>query len=265
MRRSHSGPGPDPGAPDWCHPRRGHVTAITSIPAAGSRTRSKRRRAIRSTRRSTSTPAPIVRRARGQALIWFNARHDGITLEAVGRRHPHRRQPRDRRSPRAQLSRRSSTTSSISATASRGRPCCAASRSPAPNNFTTGSGEKSPIESDDIRKTPFFYTDGGGIKIYARSYPTIEYVEVYGNYTSPCGGGVSVEHLGQVQDSRALPQLHLPRQPHPDHRLRLRPPARQPRRPSRTASSSATSPTWASTSSGCWAAASTTPSTAPAP
>ena len=69
------------------------------------------------------------------------------------------------------------------------------------NNFTTGSGEKSPIESDDIRKTPFFYTDGGGIKIYARSYPTIEHVEVYGNYTSPCGGGVSVEHLGQTQES----------------------------------------------------------------
>ena len=69
------------------------------------------------------------------------------------------------------------------------------------NNFTTGSGEKSPIESDDIRKTPFFYTDGGGIKIYARSYPTIENVEVFGNYTSPCGAGVSVEHLGQMQDS----------------------------------------------------------------
>ena len=43
--------------------------------------------------------------------------------------------------------------------------------------------------------------DGGGIKVYARSYPTIEHVEVLGNYTSPCGGGVSVEHLGQVQDS----------------------------------------------------------------
>ena len=69
------------------------------------------------------------------------------------------------------------------------------------NNFTTGSGEKSPIESDDVRKTLFFYTDGGGIKIYARSYPTIEQVEVYGNYASPCGGGVSVEHLGQTQDS----------------------------------------------------------------
>ena len=68
-------------------------------------------------------------------------------------------------------------------------------------NFTTGSGEKSPIESDDIRKTPFFYADGGGIKIYARSYPTIEHVEVYENYTSPCGGGVSVEHLGQIHEA----------------------------------------------------------------
>jgi hypothetical protein len=69
------------------------------------------------------------------------------------------------------------------------------------NNFTTGSGEHSPIESDDVRKTLFFYSDGGGIKIYARSYPTIEQVEVFGNYTSPCGGGVSVEHLDQVQEA----------------------------------------------------------------
>ena len=51
-----------------------------------------------------------------------------------------------------------------------------------------------------MRKTPFFFADGGGIKIYARSYPTIEQVEVFGNYTSPCGGGVSVEHLDQLQD-----------------------------------------------------------------
>ena len=27
------------------------------------------------------------------------------------------------------------------------------------NNFTTGSGEQSPIESDDVRKTPFFHMD----------------------------------------------------------------------------------------------------------
>src|ERR671919_558806 len=78
-------------------------------------------------------------------------------------------------------------------TASWSRPL-ATSRSPHPI-------PKSPIESDDIRKTAFFYVDGGGIKIYARSYPTIEHVEVYANYTSPCGGGVSVEHLGQIQDA----------------------------------------------------------------
>ena len=52
-----------------------------------------------------------------------------------------------------------------------------------------------------MRKTVFFYADGGGIKIYARSYPTIEQVEIHGNYASPCGGGVSVEHLGQTEGS----------------------------------------------------------------
>ncbi len=31
--------------------------------------------------------------------------------------------------------------------------------------------------------------------------PTIENVEVVDNYTSPCGGGVSVEHLDQIQES----------------------------------------------------------------
>ena len=69
------------------------------------------------------------------------------------------------------------------------------------NNYTTGTGKHSPIESDDVPKTPFFYLDGGGIKIYARAFPTIERVEVAGNCTSPCGGGVSVEHLGQALDA----------------------------------------------------------------
>src|SRR6188472_962352 len=138
--------------------------------------------------------------ARGQALIWFNARHDGITLEAVGEVVLTAANPdlADRKAPSYPavvnhvvyfgdgISRR---------TVLRGFKITGA------NNFTTGSGEKSPIESDEIRKTPFFYTDGGGIKIYARSYPTVENVEVYGNYTSPCGGGVSVEHLGQPTDA----------------------------------------------------------------
>ena len=132
--------------------------------------------------------------ARGQALIWFNARHDGITLEGVGDVILTAANPAiaDNKAPSypAVVSHVVYFGDGVSRkTVLRGFKITGA------NNFTTGSGEKSPIESDDVRKTAFFYTDGGGIKIYARSYPTIEDVEVYENYTSPCGGGVSVEHL----------------------------------------------------------------------
>src|SRR6476661_1375571 len=89
--------------------------------------------------------------ARGQALIWFNQRHDGITLEAVGDvlltggnpeiadaqapSHPavvtHVVYFGDGVSPRTVL---------------RGFKITGA------NNFTIGTGEQSPIESDDVRK-----------------------------------------------------------------------------------------------------------------
>jgi hypothetical protein len=138
--------------------------------------------------------------ARGQALIWFNARHDGVTLEAVGDAILTAANPAvaDQRAPSypAVVNHVVYFGDGISSrTVLRGFKITGA------NNFTMGSGEKSPIESDEIRKTPFFFTDGGAIKIYARSYPTIERVEVFDNYTSPCGGGVSVEHLGQMQDA----------------------------------------------------------------
>ena len=138
--------------------------------------------------------------AKGQALVWFNARHDGITLEAVGDVILTAANPEiaDKQAPSypAVVNHVVYFGDGVSRkTVFRGFKVTGA------NNFTTGSGEKSPIESDDIRKTAFFYTDGGGIKIYARSYPTIEHVEVADNYSSPCGGGVSVEHLGAAQDS----------------------------------------------------------------
>jgi hypothetical protein len=137
---------------------------------------------------------------RGQALIWFNARHDGITLEAVGDVVLTAANPEiaDRQAPSypAVVNHVVYFGDGVSRkTVLRGFRITGA------NNFTTGSGEKSPIESDEIRKTAFFYTDGGGIKVYARSYPTIEHVEIVDNYSSPCGGGVSVEHLGAAQDS----------------------------------------------------------------
>lgn len=139
-------------------------------------------------------------RAKGQALIWFNARHDGITLQAVGEvtltaANPSLSDPEAPSHP-AVVNHVVYFGDGISPkTAMRGFRITGA------KNFTTGTGEKSPIEADEVRKTIFFYTDGGGIKIYARSYPTIEDCDVSGNYTSPCGGGVSVEHLGQIQQA----------------------------------------------------------------
>ena len=138
--------------------------------------------------------------APGQALVWFNARHDGITLEAAGdvvltAANAAVSPPRAPSHP-AIVNHVVYFGDGISRqTVFRGFRITGA------NNFTTGSGEKSPIESDEVRKTLFFYTDGGGIKVYARSFPTIEHVEVFGNYTSPCGGGVSVEHLVEPHDS----------------------------------------------------------------
>ena len=131
----------------------------------------------------------------GQALIWFNSRHDGITMEAVGEvvltaANPGVGDPRSASYP-AVVNHVVYFGDGVSRnTIFRGFKVTGA------RHFTTGTGERSPIESNEIRKTTFFYVDGGGIKVYARSYPTIEHVDVFDNYTSPCGGGVSVEHLG---------------------------------------------------------------------
>jgi hypothetical protein len=138
--------------------------------------------------------------AHGQALIWFNERHDGITLEAVGDVVLTAANPAiaDNKSPSfpAVVNHVVYFGDGVSTkTVLRGFRVTGA------KNYTTGTGQRSPIESDNVPKTPFFYLDGGGIKIYARAYPTIERVEVVGNYTSPCGAGVSVEHLGRPLDA----------------------------------------------------------------
>jgi hypothetical protein len=136
----------------------------------------------------------------GQAFIRFNRRHDGITLEAVGEVVLTAANPAiaDKKSPSfpAVVTHVVYFGDGISTkTVLRGFRITGA------NNYTNGTGQRSPIESDDVPKSPFFYMDGGGIKIYARSYPTVERVEVFGNRTSPCGAGVSVEHGGRPLDA----------------------------------------------------------------
>ena len=89
---------------------------------------------------------------RGQALIWFNARHDGITLEAVGDVTLTASNPEiaDSRAPSypAVVNHVVYFGDGVSRkTVLRGFKITGA------RNFTTGSGDKSPIESDDLRKT----------------------------------------------------------------------------------------------------------------
>ena len=122
--------------------------------------------------------------AKGQALVWFNARHDGITLEAVGdvtltAANPEVAEAEAHSYP-AVVNHVVYFGDGVSRkTVFRGFKITGA------RNFTTGSGEKSPIESDDIRKTPFFYADGGGIIPLNSTQPLGTSVYDVANLTDP--------------------------------------------------------------------------------
>ena len=47
-----------------------------------------------------------------------------------------------------------------------------------------------------LPRNAFLMTDGGGIKVFGRSYPVLSYLEIENNYSSPCGGGISIQHQG---------------------------------------------------------------------
>jgi hypothetical protein len=150
----------------------------------------------------------------GQALIYFNARHDGITLEAVGdvvltAANPDIADPSSPAYPAVVNHVVYFGDGISSATTLRGFKITGA------NGFESGPADlkmirtrddlekssayrsivPSPIESNDrLRKTHYFYSDGGGILVYGRSFPTIEGVDVSENYSTVCAGGVSVQH-----------------------------------------------------------------------
>src|SRR3569833_940393 len=124
----------------------------------------------------------------GLALIWFYARHVGITLVAVGEVVLTAANPAiaDRKAPSfpAVVTHVVYFGDGIST-----RTVLRGFRITGANNYTCGTGQRSPIESDDVPKTAFFYLDGGGIKIYARAYPTVDRVEVVGGGAGPGGAG----------------------------------------------------------------------------
>ena len=140
----------------------------------------------------------------GQALIWFNARHDGILLEAVGEvvltaANSDNGKPSDQGYP-AVVNHVVYFGDGVSRkTIFRGFKITGS------NHFVTRSEGQVSIEpnaeSMKLEKGLFFYNDGGAIKVFGRSYPTIDGVELFDNYASPCGGGVSIEHQGHLQDA----------------------------------------------------------------
>jgi hypothetical protein len=163
---------------------------------------------------------PIVRlhagiyrpREPGEALIHFNARHDGITLEGDGE------VILTAANPQWADARAESYPAIVNHVVYFGdgiteATCLRNVKITGANGFVRGPADlpvitsyddvqrlsnylvnESMIESPNLPKSLFFYRDGGGILIYGKSYPTIENVEVSDNYGPVCGAGVSVQH-----------------------------------------------------------------------
>jgi len=136
-----------------------------------------------------------------QALIWLNRMHDGVRLEALGEvtltaANPEISDPKSSSHP-AVVNHVVYFGDGISS-----KTLLKGFRITGANNFVTtaNTGELEPDTT--LPKGHFFYSDGGGIKIYGRSYPVIKEVEVFDNYASPCAGGVSVERYGAAEDDR---------------------------------------------------------------
>lgn len=134
-----------------------------------------------------------------QALIWFNKMHEGVVLEAVG--------PVTLSAANPALSERGSLSypavvnhvvyfgDGVSAkTVLRGF------RIEGANHFVTEKLTRQLEPNSSIPKNLFFFTDGGAIKIFGRSSPTICEVVVADNYASPCGAGISVQQEGFNQN-----------------------------------------------------------------
>src|SRR2546422_8101358 len=130
-----------------------------------------------------------------QALIWFNKIHDGIRLEAEGpvtltAANPQLASPSDRGFPAVVNHVVYFGDGTSSNTVLKGFRITGA------NNFVTKEQTKEMEPNRTIPRNYFFYSDGGAIKVFGRSYPTIQNVEVVDNFTSPCGAGISVQHEG---------------------------------------------------------------------
>jgi hypothetical protein len=141
-------------------------------------------------------------RQHGQAMIWLNSRHEGITLEAEGEVILTAENPKI---ADASLASYPAVVNHVvyfgdgisRDTVIRGFKITGA------NHYVTKNeipAIQPPVDLPRLKEKSFiFYADGGGIKTWGRCYPTIDRCEIYGNYTSPCAGAISVENCGYTE------------------------------------------------------------------
>lgn len=145
---------------------------------------------------------------KAQALIWFNTNHDGITLEARGDVTLTAENPDIADSAAASYPAVVNHVVYFGDGITR-KTFLRGFKITGGNNYVTDQGSLEVLEPhyQDLKRTEgfyrdlFFYSDGAGVKIFGRSYPTLENLLLHDNYASPCGGAISVEHRGYVDQA----------------------------------------------------------------
>lgn len=139
----------------------------------------------------------------GQALIWLNRRHEGIRIVGEGQV--------TLRADNEQLT--TEGTNGFPAVVNHvvyfgdglsNETTLQNVRITGANGFQTDEGTdviQPETGVEQLVRNQFFYSDGGGVKIFGRSYPSLIGVEIFDNDAQPCGGGVSIEHRGFRDDS----------------------------------------------------------------
>lgn len=130
-----------------------------------------------------------------QAMIWFNKSHEGIRLEAEGTvtltaANPQLAQPSEPSFP-AVVNHVVYFGDGVSS-----NTILSGFRITGANNFVTKEGTRQMEPNFAMPKNYFFFSDGGAIKVFGRSSPTLRNLEIEDNFSSPCGGGISIQQQG---------------------------------------------------------------------
>ena len=130
-----------------------------------------------------------------QALVWFNRRHDGIRLVALGE------VTLSAANPEVSANQEPSYPAVVNHVAYFGdgvstNTLMRGFRLTGANAFLTQDGTPALEPNRTILKNHFFYSDGGAVKVFGRSAPRLVELTIEDNFTRPCGAGISVQQQG---------------------------------------------------------------------